>query len=102
MIYVGVALGFFKQAGTAGARVLLVSIVDHSEVARSQGLISMMAYVSGMIRPLFDLIYNTTLEWHFGFVYCLASVLNLAAVVTFVAVHGLRRRQRKHVKKDTD
>lgn len=41
-----------------------------------------------MTRPLYELLYNATLEWHAGFVFCLASVLNASEVAVVALVQG--------------
>ncbi len=102
MLYVGCALGIMNQTGYVGTRMLLVAVVLAEEVARSQGLVAVCETLAAMMRPAYEGIYNATLDWHPGMVYCLASVLNVAVVAIFLAIYVLRRVQSNRQKKDEE
>jgi len=54
------------------------------------------------MRPLYNLLYNATIEWHPGFCYCIAATLLLiyiAVVMVIVAYKDIpTRREKKKLK----
>ncbi len=98
MLYIGTALGVMNQTGSIGTRLLLVMLVESDEVARSQGVMAVCAATARMLEPAYNAIYNATLDWHPGFIYCLASVLSILAICIFSGVHAFLVRQQRNNK----
>ena len=76
LLYLAVAAGMLARTGNSACRSSLSKMAGEDEAGRAMATVGVAQAVGGFFGPLFDFVYNATLTWHAGFVYCLASLLD--------------------------
>ena len=103
LLYLYSCFSIFKGYISLGTRSGLSKLVDESDVGKVLSLISCVNGLLNMIGPTYNIVYVETLDWHPGFIYCVASVflvyeMSVALYVGFF----LRKHRRKQRTKDID
>ena len=75
VLYLAKFLTMFSDVTTIGIRSALTKIVGSGDVGKIFACVALVQAGSGLISPLYNIIYLNTLEWHVGFIYCINEIL---------------------------
>lgn len=96
ILYLASALKLFSDISTVTARSALTKAVGPLEVGRVFACVGAMGAVVTLINPMYQAVYSATIEWYFGFVYCIADMVSiLMIVISLYMCLFMRRYKRK-------
>ena len=93
----------FSDFNTVAVRSAMTKAVGPKEVGRIFACVGISGAVVQLIKPLYEKIYSATLDWYFGFVYCISDMITLtliamAVYVYFYMKHLDRAKKKKEVR----
>ena len=72
-------------------RSSLTKIVGPLDVGKVFACVGTVQALASLIRPIYNEIYLATLEWHAGFVYCIACAIIVGLIFSSVYVYVFMR-----------
>lgn len=92
ILYLASALKMFSNVSTTTARSIMTKIVDPMEVGRVFACTAAIGAFATLANPIYQAVYSATLQWYFGFIYCISDMVLIVALVTAIYIHLFLRR----------
>lgn len=93
-------VGFFQSfsdLNTVAVRSAMTKVVGPKEVGRVFACVALSAGVVQLIKPMYEKIYSATLDWYFGFVFCISDMITIVmiclAVYVFIYMKYVERKK---------
>ena len=90
----------FSDFNTVAVRSAMTKVVGPNEVGRIFACVGISGAVVQLIKPMYEKIYSATLDWYFGFVYCISDMITLTLMAMAVYIYFFMRHVGKKKKKE--